>query len=68
MQIKYPSPALQRRRTLRSALLVIIGVTVMAIILNQIGQSDDLCLAGEVSIGLIKQGSNQPLTKGESNG
>lgn len=68
MQIKYPSPALQRRRTLRNALLVIIGVTVMAAFINQIGQSDDVCLAGEVSVGLVDQGSNQPSTKGESNG
>lgn len=68
MQIKYPSPALQRRRTLRNALLVILGVTVMATFINQIGQSDDVCLAGEVSVGLVDQGSNQPSTKGESNG
>lgn len=68
MQIKYPSPALQRRRTLRSAILAIIGVTVMVTFINQIGQSDDVCLAGEMSVGLIKKGSNQPSTKGESNG
>ncbi len=52
MQIKYPSPGLQKRRRVKNAILAMIGTALLVSLINLTGQSDDICPAVEMANGI----------------